>query len=306
MGMPARLWRYSRRMTDVTKAREMAAAWDGMIVKAIESGEPATRIKLTMDFGGGQSMPVRDAVVYRVTDESGEKFLLVEGKDVGTLDQSALDDVPSRNDGVPVHTERARLFGEVIFTRDPNSYDPAKGRANCDPTLEPQAAALPTRPELPPCWRDCPSKDRDGRGDISFYEPLDVMAGGLLDGSYYPTDRAAAVAHAWELHGEEPWVTYADALAAELAREIEENRRLADEVSGDNDSAVMSQEQWMALVAGDGSAIDRLIKFDRAYASHYRIALLIKAAEAEVAKLREQVAVYKGIAEAAKEMCDGE
>jgi hypothetical protein len=283
-------------MTDAHKAREMAAAWEGMIVKAVKSGEPATRIKLTMDFGGGQSMPVRDAVVYPVDGECGVEFVLVEGEDVYTIDQRAIDDEP----------ERPRLFGQVEITRDPDSYDPANGRAQRDPTLEPASTAFPTRPELPPCWRDCPAKDRDGRGDISFYEPLDVMAGGLLDGSYYPSDRAAAVAHAWELHGEEPWVTYADALSADLAREIDESRRLANELSGDNDSAVMSTEQWMALVAGDGSAIDRLIKFDRAYASHYRIALLIKAAEAEVARLREQVAVYKGIAEAAKEMCDGE
>lgn len=69
------------------------------------------------------------------------------------------------------------------------------------------------RPELPPCWREHQSKDGDG--DISFYEPLDVMAGGLKDGQYQPSDRAAAVSRAWDLHGDDEWVTYADALLVE-------------------------------------------------------------------------------------------
>jgi hypothetical protein len=84
-------------MMEGTKAREMAAAWDEMVVKAIESGEPATRIRLTADLGGGQSMPVREAVVYRVSGECGEKFVMVEGKDVCTLLDPTLEPALDRH-----------------------------------------------------------------------------------------------------------------------------------------------------------------------------------------------------------------
>lgn len=82
-----------------------------------------------------------------------------------------------------------------------------------------------------------------------------------------------------------------DDARADLVREVAESKRLADVLGGEEvGHDVLSPDQWMALLAGPGSAIDRLIAFDRAYASHYRIAALIKTAEDEAAAMRTEVA----------------
>jgi hypothetical protein len=69
------------------------------------------------------------------------------------------------------------------------------------------------RPELPPCWDDEPPVDLEDLGNVSFLEPEAVMFGRSTNGHYGEgaATRAQAVARAWEMHGTDPWVDFADA-----------------------------------------------------------------------------------------------